>query len=110
MASSNPTHARAGQRAALSALKRTAAAALTGEPALILALMIVGMLAHAVNMFDVPAFTFNGDEGIYTGQALAVLRDGRLAPYTYWYDHAPAGWILLAAWMAVSGGPHSFGG
>jgi 4-amino-4-deoxy-L-arabinose transferase-like glycosyltransferase len=89
---------------------RRLAATLLGEPGLILALIAVGMLAHAVNMLDMPAFTFNGDEGIYTGQALAVLRDGRLAPYTYWYDHAPAGWILLAAWMAASGGPHTFGG
>ena len=37
------------------------------------------------------------------------MREGRLAPYTYFYDHAPAGWILLAAWMALSGGPHAFG-
>jgi 4-amino-4-deoxy-L-arabinose transferase-like glycosyltransferase len=81
-----------------------------GEWAIILGLMLIGLVAHGINMFDVPAFTFNGDEGIYTGQALAVLRDGRLAPYTYWYDHAPAGWVLLAAWMAISGGPHTFGG
>jgi hypothetical protein len=114
MASSNPTNTHRVQRAAplaaLIALTRTAAMALRGEAALILVLMTVGMLAHAVNMFNFPAFTFNGDEGIYSGQALAVLRDGRLSPYTYWYDHAPAGWILLAAWMAVSGGPHTFGG
>jgi hypothetical protein len=114
MANSLPTNTHMVQRtaplAALIALARAAAMALRGEAALILVLMIVGMLAHAINMFNFPAFTFNGDEGIYTGQALAVLRDGRLSPYTYWYDHAPAGWILLAAWMAVSGGPHTFGG
>jgi len=114
MARLSQTHARAGQRAAslaaTNAPTRTAVTTLIGEPGLILALIIVGMLAHSVNMLDMPAFTFNGDEGIYTGQALAVLRDGRLAPYTYWYDHAPAGWILLAAWMAASGGPHTFGG
>ena len=48
-------------------------------------------MAHGFTMFSLPAFTYNGEEGIYTGQALAVLRDGRLSPYTCWYDHAPAG-------------------
>ena len=113
MARSSQTHIQAGQRSTLLAATNASAHPLVrllmGEPGLILVLMIVGMLAHAFNMLDMPAFTFNGDEGIYTGQALAVLNAGRLAPYTYWYDHAPAGWILLAAWMAVSGGPHSFG-
>ena len=83
--------------------------ALTGELGLIVALLAVAFVAHGFNMFNLPAFTYNGDEGIYTGQALAVLRDGRLASYTYWYDHAPAGWIFMAAWMAVSGGPLAFG-
>src|SRR5262245_32610043 len=86
-----------------------ALAALTGELGLVIALVLVAFVAHGFNMFNLPAFTYNGDEGIYTGQALAVLRDGRLSPYTYWYDHAPAGWILMAAWMAVSGGPLAFG-
>ncbi len=74
-----------------------------------LALLLVAFVAHGFNMFNLPAFTHNGDEGIYTGQALAVLNDGKLAPYTYWYDHAPAGWIFLAAWIALSGGPLAFG-
>src|SRR4030095_6523013 len=112
MASSTPIHAPARQRAGLPAAPTArVGAALTriGETALVVALLIVGMAAHAVNMFDFPAFSFNGDEGIYTGQALAVLYDGQLAPYTYWYDHAPAGWILMAAWMALSGGPPTLG-
>ena len=88
---------------------RRAARAKPAEWAIIAGLALVGLLAHGLNMFNFPAFTFNGDEGIYTGQALAVLRMGQLAPYTYFYDHAPAGWILLAAWMALTGGPHTFG-
>ncbi|MFL5802776.1 MAG: ArnT family glycosyltransferase [Roseiflexaceae bacterium] len=82
---------------------------LKGELGLLLALLLIAFVAHGFNMFNFPAFTYNGDEGIYTGQALAVLHDGQLAPYTYWYDHAPAGWIFLAAWMALSGGPLAFG-
>ena len=91
------------------ATPHTMARAKPAEWAIIIGLVLVGLIAHGLNMFNYPAFTFNGDEGIYTGQALAVLRMGRLAPYTYFYDHAPAGWIFLAAWMALSGGAHTFG-
>lgn len=45
------------------------------------------------NAFGSPAFM--DDEGIYTAQAGSIL-DGSLAPYTYWYDHPPFGWIQLA--------------
>lgn len=41
------------------------------------------------------------DEGTYVSQAISTLH-GALSPYTYWYDHPPLGWILLAGWM---GGP-----
>lgn len=59
----------------------------------------VGFISHAFNMFQYP--TYLGDEGIYLQQAWAVLREGRLSPYTYWYDHAPGGWIFIAWWMAL---------
>ena len=91
------------------AIPRNGARAKSGEWAIIVGLMLIGLIVHGLNMFNFPAFTFNGDEGIYTQQALAVLNLGRLSPYTYIYDHAPGGWILLAAWMALSGGPHTFG-
>jgi endo-1,4-beta-D-glucanase Y/4-amino-4-deoxy-L-arabinose transferase-like glycosyltransferase len=80
------------------------------EWALLAALLLVGIISHGFNMFNFPAFTYNGDEGIYTSQALAVLLEGRLTPYTYWYDHAPAGWLMIAGWMALTGGPFTFGG
>lgn len=90
-------------------VRRTAAGNSMGEWIVILLLMAIGLVAHGFNMFNFPSFTYNGDEGIYTGQALAVLRQGQLSPYTYFYDHAPGGWILMASWMALSGGPHTFG-
>jgi hypothetical protein len=34
---------------------------------------------------------------------------GWLTPYTYWYDHAPAGWLLIAAWSLLTGGFDTFG-
>ena len=85
------------------AIPRNRARTKSGEWAIIVGLMLIGLIAHGLNMFNYPAFTFNGDEGIYTQQALAVLKLGQLSPYTYIYDHAPGGWILLAAWMALSG-------
>ena len=66
-------------------------------------------MAHGLNMFNYPAFTFNGDEGIYTAQALAVLRRAGSRPTPTATITRRRGWILLAAWMALSGGPHAFG-
>ncbi len=42
-------------------------------------------------------------------QAWTVVNEGQLAPYTYWYDHTPGGWIQIAAWTIVTGGFHTFG-
>jgi endo-1,4-beta-D-glucanase Y len=84
-------------------------AGLWGERALVIGLIIIALVAHAFNMFHYPSITRNEDEGIYMSQAWAVLREGRLTPYTYWYDHAPAGWIFIAGWMRATGGPHAFG-
>jgi hypothetical protein len=36
------------------------------------------------------------DEGTYVAQAWALLADGALGHYTYWYDHPPLGWVQLA--------------
>ncbi len=66
---------------------------------LVLGLMVIAFISHAYNMFRYPIYL--GDEGIYMEQAWAVLRDGKLAPYTYTYDHAPAGWLLIAAWIEL---------
>lgn len=80
------------------------------EPLLLAALVLVGLVAHGLNMFNYPGFTLTDDEGIYAGQAWSVLREGQLSPYTYIYDHAPAGWIAIAGWFGLTGGPHAFGG
>lgn len=49
--------------------------------------------------------SYQDDEGTYTAQAFAV-QTGSLAPYTYWYDHPPLGWIQISAlnWF-----PHMLG-
>src|SRR5258706_12473875 len=91
------------------AAPRAGARAKSGEWAIIVGLMLIGLIAHGLNMFNYPAFTFNGDEGIYTQQALAVLRLGQLSPYTHIYDYAPGGLVLLAALVTLTGGPRPFG-
>lgn len=73
---------------------------------LTLLLAFIGAV-HAFNMLNFPYY--ENDEGVYVSQAWAILREGQLAPYTYWYDHAPAGWILIAGWAFLTGGFHTFG-
>jgi hypothetical protein len=77
--------------------------ALVSHPELAWTIALVGLaaLAHAVNMFEFPFFT--QDEGTYVSQAWSVLHLGQLAPYTYWYDHPPLGWLQLAVLSLVSG-------
>lgn len=75
----------------------------------LLVLGLLGTIPHAVNMFGYPAFTLADDEGIYASQAITWLRTGALAPNVYTYDHAPGGWIQLAIFYAVTGGPSTYG-
>src|SRR6266545_7722603 len=82
---------------------------LGGDLLMVIILVAVALIAHGLNMFHYPAFSLTDDEGIYMAQAWALLREGLLAPYTYFYDHAPGGWILIAGWMGLTGGPHTFG-
>ncbi|MBI4318021.1 MAG: glycosyltransferase family 39 protein [Chloroflexi bacterium] len=62
-------------------------------------LLVIAAVSHAYNMFNYPEYL--GDEGIYLEQAWAVIRQAKLSPYTYFYDHAPAGWLVLAGWIAL---------
>ncbi|GAB2932711.1 hypothetical protein GCM10027047_31330 [Rhodococcus aerolatus] len=59
--------------------------------------LVVGVV-HARGMYTAP-IRFD-DEGTYVAQARSIVTEGRLAPYTYWYDHPPLGWVLLAGWLA----------
>jgi Dolichyl-phosphate-mannose-protein mannosyltransferase len=68
---------------------------------ILLSLLIVAALLHGSNMTRTPAF--DDDEGTYVAQAWAVQTRHALAHYTYWYDHPPLGWLLLAAWTWTTG-------
>ena len=77
------------------------------ETLLIIAVLLIAGLAHGINMFHFPYF--ENDEGTYMSQAWSVIYEGRLAPYTYWYDHAPVGWLQIAIWAILTGSFHTFG-
>ena len=72
-----------------------------------LALLLFSALTHGFNMFGFPYF--ENDEATYFSQALSFSQSGALAPYTYWYDHAPFGWIFTSLWLSLTGGAFSFG-
>jgi 4-amino-4-deoxy-L-arabinose transferase-like glycosyltransferase len=61
--------------------------------------LLIAAISHGYNVFSYPLYIT--DEGIYIQQAWSVLREARLSPYTYFYDHAPAGWLFIAAWVSV---------
>jgi len=77
------------------------------EIILVLIVLIISGLAHGYNMFNFPYY--ESDEGTYLSQAWSLISLGKLAPYTYWYDHAPAGWIFTAIWILVTKGVFTFG-
>ena len=78
--------------------------ALTAWPTL--AVLGVVAIVHGVNLSGWPAF-LNDDEGTYMARAWAVQTGlgahGGPAPYTYWYDHPPFGWMQLALWTWLTG-------
>src|SRR5215471_18743252 len=71
---------------------------------MLLMTLLAAAVTHGYNVFNYPLYVT--DEGIYIQQAWSVLREGRLSPYTYFYDHAPAGWLVIAGWVSVL--PHQF--
>lgn len=77
------------------------------ESLLIMTLLVISGMAHGYNMFNFPYF--ENDEGVYLSQAWSLLTQGKLAPYTYWYDHAPVGWMFTAIWLQLTGGLFTFG-
>ncbi len=53
------------------------------------------LLVQGWNMAGYPGLS--DDEGTYLSQAWAVNHGLGIAPYTYWFDHPPLGWIQIAA-------------
>jgi 4-amino-4-deoxy-L-arabinose transferase-like glycosyltransferase len=75
-----------------------------------LAAVILAAVSALVLGINLTGFPYHeNDEGTYVAQAWAVTTLGRLTPYAYTYDHAPLGWLTLAAWTTVVGGVRRFG-
>lgn len=64
----------------------------------VVALVRLWGLSHGPGLAD--------DEGTYVAEAWAVQVRHALAPYTYWYDHPPFGWIQIALYTWISGTFH----
>ena len=77
------------------------------EVAWVVPLIAIAGIAHAWNMFDFPYY--ENDEGTYVSQAWAVFHNAELAPYTYYYDHPPLGWIQLGLLSTLIGGFNALG-
>jgi hypothetical protein len=69
--------------------------------ALLLGLLTAVAVVHATGMARAPQRV--DDEGTYVAQAWTVQHWRTLGHYTYWYDHPPLGWLLLAAWTTATG-------
>ena len=68
---------------------------------LISLLVLVGMV-HAVGMWSFPRWV--DDPGTYLSQAWSLQYQHALSPYSYIYDHAPAGWIQISLWSMLTNG------
>jgi len=80
------------------ALGRSKPLGRVGKVALTFAI-VSGLITHGYHLFDYPLY--NTDEGIYVERAWSLIRESRLSPQTYFYDHAPGGWVILAFWEFV---------
>jgi hypothetical protein len=67
---------------------------------LLIAVLAVVAVVHLWGMTRAPQR--GDDEGTYVSQAWAVQHWRELAHYTYWYDHPPLGWILIAGYTAAT--------
>lgn len=65
-------------------------------------LLVVAGMVHAWGMETYPRWV--DDPGTYLSQAWSLRYEGALSPYSYFYDHAPAGWIQMALWAALTAG------
>jgi hypothetical protein len=70
-------------------------------------LIVVPLLAlvgavHAKGMSNFPDWV--DDPGTYLSQAWSFQYERALSPYSYFYDHTPAGWMQLGAWSMLTGG------
>src|SRR5690349_13350033 len=76
------------------------------DACLILAVVTFSLACQVPELREISSLGSAG-EGSLATSGWAVLREGRLSPYTYLYEHALAGPLLLGLWYALTGGPHA---
>jgi hypothetical protein len=69
---------------------------------ILLPLLLVVGLVRGVGMSTFPRYV--DDPGTYLSQAWSLQYEGTLSPYSYFYDHAPGGWIQIALWSMLTNG------
>jgi hypothetical protein len=69
---------------------------------LLIPLLILIGAVHAIGMWSFPRWV--DDPGTYLSQAWSFQYRQALSPYSYIYDHAPAGWIQLSLWSMLTNG------
>ncbi|HZD00971.1 MAG TPA: hypothetical protein VFA46_12520 [Actinomycetes bacterium] len=70
--------------------------------AILLPVLAVVGAVHAIGMSTFPRWV--DDPGTYLSQAWSFQYEHALSPYSYTYDHAPAGWILISVWSMLTNG------
>jgi hypothetical protein len=69
---------------------------------LLVSLLVLVGAVHAIGMWTFPRWV--DDPGTYLSQAWSFQYQHALSPYSYIYDHAPAGWIQLSLWSTLTNG------
>jgi Dolichyl-phosphate-mannose-protein mannosyltransferase len=69
---------------------------------LLVSLLVLVGAVHAIGMWTFPRWV--DDPGTYLSQAWSFQYQHALSPYSYIYDHAPAGWIQLSLWSMLTNG------
>ena len=69
---------------------------------LLVPLLVLAGAVHAIGMWSFPRWV--DDPGTYLSQAWSFQYQQALSPYSYIYDHAPAGWIQISLWSMLTNG------
>jgi hypothetical protein len=70
--------------------------------AILVPLLVVVGAVHAIGASTFPRWV--DDPGTYLSQAWSFQYEHALSPYSYFYDHTPAGWITMSLWSMLTNG------
>ena len=76
------------------------------ETIVVLLILSIGAVFHGWGMNTFPAY--QQSEGLLMSNAWAVTH-GMIQPYAYTYNQTFLGWMQIAGWLRITGGPATFG-